>query len=139
LVSHQSFFIIKILLYNGIITTLSRLCLVENLWNHQLSIFLFFASTKVVLMHHPIGLLGLLLSSIVGVEDKDFLETLHSTTYENWSCFSCFVPPCLASFFISVNLSSFPCSGCVRFRWPVKEVADLSIFAYTCNSSRNIN
>ncbi|WVZ23543.1 hypothetical protein V8G54_002087 [Vigna mungo] len=91
-----------------------------------------------VLMHHPVRLLRLLLPPVVGVQDQYFLETLHSTSNKNWSGFSCFVPPCLASLFISVNLSSLPCSGCVCFRRPMKEVSDLSIFAYTCNSSMNV-
>lgn len=88
-------------------------------------------------MHHPIGLLRLPLPAKVGVEYHNLFKTLHcTTTSKNSSSFPCFVPSSFASFIISVNLSSFPCSCCVCFRRPVKEVADLPIFANSCIISK---
>jgi hypothetical protein len=89
-------------------------------------------------MHHPISLLWLSFFAIFGLKYQYLLKSLHNTIGKNSSSFSCFAPSCFNSFFISVNLSSFPCSCCVCFGRPMKKVTNLTIFANSCNILHNL-
>lgn len=108
---------------------MSRLCLVENFGDNQLTIFLLFIISKVVLMHYPICFLGFLLLPIICVKDKYLLVTFEFSFNIDRPSLACFVPPCLATFFICMDLSSFSIACCICLRRSVKEVSDLPIFA----------
>lgn len=92
-------------------------------------------------MHDPVGFLGLLLLPVVCVEDKDFLVPFDFVVVgiidivggENGPCFASFVPASLVPFRgICEYFSPFSGSGGVCFGWPVEEVPDQPIFAYSC-------
>lgn len=111
---------------------LPGLRLVENLGHHQLTVFLLLVVAEVVLMHHPVRLLGFPLPSVVRVEHQDLLEPSHCSTYEDRAGLPRLVPSRLATVRITVHLPPFPGPSRVRLGRSVKEVADLAVFAHSC-------
>lgn len=117
------------------VPALPRLCLVENLGNHQLPIFLLLVVAKVVLVHDPVGLLGLPLLPIVGVEHEDLLEALELSFPKHRPRLASLVPPRLTPglvIVVGVDLPPFAVASGVCFGGPVEEVPDLPIFAHSC-------
>jgi len=104
---------------------LPRLCLVENLGHHKLSLFFFFVLSQMVLVHHPVCLFWFSVLPEVGVEHQNLLATLLFPIHHHWSCLTCLVPsgfPSLQVAFV-LNLSPLSCPCCVSLWGPVEEVS----------------
>lgn len=113
---------------------LPGLCLIEYLWHHKLSFFLFFMLPKMVLVHHPIRLFGFSIFPKVGVEDQDFLAPFLFAIHHDWPGLACLVPPCFPTLQVTFGLdfSSFSCPSCVSFRRSVEEVPAQAISCDSC-------
>lgn len=122
--------------------TLPGFCLVEYLRDHQLPTLLLIVVAEVILVHDPVRLLRLSLLPVIGVEHKDLLETSELSFHENCPRLARLVPPRLSTslvLMVHVDLPPFPVAGCIGLGGPVKEVADVPIFAHSCRWSIEIH
>lgn len=103
---------------------LPGLRLVEDLAHHELSFLLLLEVAKVVLVHHPVGLLGLAVLAEVCVEHQDLLAALLPPAGHHWPGLASLVPPGLAFLYVALRLDLPPLPGPRRvgFGWPVEEV-----------------
>ena len=115
---------------------LSWLCLIEYLWNHKLSFFLFLILTKVVLMHDPVGLFRLSVFPKICVKDKYFLAPFLLAIHHYRPSLPSLVPPCFSTLQVTfgLNFSSLSCPSCVSFRWSMEEMPAQAI---SCDSYVN--
>lgn len=113
--------------------TLPWLCLIKYLWHHKLPFSLLLMLAKMVLMHHPVGLLRLSVFPKVGVEDKDFLAAFLFPIHHHWPGLTCLVPSGFSTLQVTfiLDLSSLSCACCVCLWRSVEEVLAQAISCYS--------
>uniref|UniRef100_A0A0A8Z188 Uncharacterized protein n=1 Tax=Arundo donax TaxID=35708 RepID=A0A0A8Z188_ARUDO len=105
-------------------SALPRLRLVEHLGHDELAVLLLLVRAQVVLVHHPVGLLGLPLLAVVGVEDQDLLVAVELAVGEHGAGLARLVPPRLAALLVGLHLPPLPRPCGVGLRRAVEEVPD---------------
>ena len=115
---------------------LPGLRLEEDLGDDELAVALLLVGAEVVLVHHPVGLLGLALLAVVCVEHQDLLVPAGPSVGQHRPGLARLVPPRLPSAaavvaVAAVHLPPLPCTSRVRPGRPVEEVPDKTVLADT--------
>jgi hypothetical protein len=118
---------------------LPGLRLEEDLGDDELAVALLLVGAEVVLVHHPVGLLGLALLAVVGVEHQDLLVPAGPAVGQHRPRLARLVPPRLAADAVvpvaAVHLPALPRPRCVRLGRPVEEVPDEPVLAHACGNN----
>ena len=113
---------------------LPGLRLEEDLRDDELAVALLLVGAEVVLVHHPVGLLGLALLAVVGVEHQDLLVPARPAVGQHRPRLARLVPPRLPAAVVAVaavHLPPLPRPRRVRPGRPVEEVPDKPVLAHT--------
>jgi hypothetical protein len=113
------------------VTALPRMRLEEDLGDDELAVALLLVGAEVVLVHHPVGLLGLALLTVVCVEHQELLVPMGPAVGQHRPGLARLVPPRLAAVVNVVHLPPFPRPHRVRPGWTVEEVSDKPVLAHT--------
>ena len=121
---------------------LPGLRLEEDLGDDELAVALLLVGAEVVLVHHPVGLLGFALLAVVGVEHQDLLVPAGPAVGQHRPGLARLVPPRLAAAAAAVvpvdavHLPALPRPRRVRLGWTVEEVPDEPVLAHACRNKQ---